>query len=394
MDDFAELNIVIQDIHKCTYIAILRNSLKEVFTIAELAKQIGITREYFESVISEYSYRNFSYEISEKIADILQMDIATKQEFLYHAKNVGKNLFPNEMITKYKKFIDTDALNTYIDTLHKLRSNSHLLLAPWQIKETYTQIIYMGLKLLNSYKFIKSQFRQLIDVYLLLHDNELVINKPAWALFHAQLALHTLLKYYGDQDIKKSKDFPLYLQIIRAIGLAYNNLNLMHNAAKTYKLIFSDSTTQQNPFNYLHTCINLASSQSRIPRSSVEDLKEYIFRARKVNEKLPIEQQVDQAVLIDRSEIQLFLHMQSFKKTQKLINQFESQYSLQNLSYILQVRFWETIAQYHFSVSDISGWTEIMRYIIPLAKQTGLEHQLLKMRRLYNTDFERLEAEL
>ncbi len=383
MDDFAELNIVRQDIHKHTYIAILRNSLKEACTIAELAKQIGITREYFESVLSEYSFRNFGYETSVKIAEILQMDTGLKREFLFHAKNVGKHSFPYERVAKNKDFIDTDELHMYIDTLHKLQSNSHLLLGPLKIKETYEQIVSLGLDLLNSFKFAKSQFRQLIEIYLILHDNELIINKPAWGLFHAQHALQTLFKYYGGQNISDSKDYQLYLQIIRAIGLAYNNLNLMHDAAKTYKLILSDlseNAIQQNPFNYLHTCINLTSSQSKIPRTTVEDLKEYIYCARKANELLPSEQQKDQSILIDRCEIQMFLQLKSLKKSEKLIRQFESQYSLQNLSYISQVRFWVTFAQYHFNVSDFSGWDDIMRYIIPLAKHSGLTHQLVKIR--------------
>jgi tetratricopeptide (TPR) repeat protein len=373
-------------LHRETYVAILNSQLQAPGSKRELAKRARITPVYLSYLLKlddESSQNPTLRTPSPQVAERIALALAAPEEV--------KNSLLEHMVLSNQKF--RDARQTLRTQLSDLRP-ADIVHEVWQMMNTATFARTPEESLQNYHtacQVMQEIIRLLppergpldyVDLCLLLHDSECILNRPDQALWHAKLA-RTILAQLEPADYRPQKERFDFAEInaARSEGIAFHNLNLNRQALNCYQQAETMSALKQRPdFWKPWLYRDIISALSELPRFHISEIENRYVVMTRLNERRA-DRTGELNQLLDATELaRSYARYGSLDKARRVL---DGEY--QRLDHIAvcgplhKVMFYRAYADYCWAVHDATGANSFIDIAKTLAVEAGLTHQLTQI---------------
>jgi hypothetical protein len=274
------------ELHREIYAAIIKGCTRQRGARGRLAADAGITPQYLSYVLvadtdpgrDPVTRRRAAVKTARRIADALALPEDKRQQAFEHLVSARGRRDGRHVPTTLRR----DDLPQLIWAVRRLSERATHCPDPHDARRLYHTVVAAG-----GILAIRTPVRvwpiEYIELCLCLHDALCVLDNPATALHYARLAEAVLgwvdpVRYRGSEE--RVRD--LQINILRAIGVAYNNLNLpaqaIHYFDKAHQLITSTKPRQGWLVHICRDKLSALAKLSRFTLSEVEGLADQAMR--------------------------------------------------------------------------------------------------------------------
>ena len=340
-----------EQVHREVYVAILNSALRDVGSKARLAEHLGISRAYLSYVLhldprTSNSSRRPSLRIAEAIARALPLAPDVRDALLDHMYQAHVGRIQRRQLLA--ESLSAEVIAARLASLRALHSQATFADLTRDRRMHYRAVLAASRAQLCALAPSRHPLAA-IDLCMLIHDAQCVLNRPDDALFHAKRA-RAILDVFGP-DLKPSQREQadaFSVQVLRAESVAYHNMRLGRPAYQASQ-IAEHADAGHNPSagqlpHILRDRIAALTDQPRFTLSEVEGLAD---RGVAVCERRA--QGLDElwAFLIRRSQAQAYISYGNLKRAGRLLASLRAQLAtIPDLGPLLRVMFLKTEALY------------------------------------------------
>lgn len=372
------------EIHREIYVAIIQGATRERGAQKALAERAGITPEYLSYLLAldrdptkeSVMRRRASLEVARRIADALPAPEAKRQEAFEHmAEARGQAQRMHRVLAR--DIGDLEQMVWEVRVLsHQATHTPDAALA----RRSYRAAVQSG-SLLAQHMSVRGWPIDYVELCLCLHDALCVLDGPAAALQYARFG-HIVLdwvdpaRYRGNEDRVRE----MGINVVRAVGVAYNNLGVPGEAARHFKAAQQLSTLSSRPVDWLgHVCRDRLSALAKLPRLRLSEAEGLAYQAL---EKMGGQNQ-DLVPLLLRAKLgECYLAFDSPRDyagpfLDALIEDTERSTALGPLHKAIIYRTYARLCRKRGDSVGLAGWVE---RALGVAEEAGLVHQVRGIR--------------
>lgn len=379
-------------LHRETYIAILKSVLRTPGSKRQLAAKISVSQQYISYLLNpqmddSYAYRSPSLKIAEKIANALPLDSEQRQTLVTHMLLAREK--KGQIMTTLHRELPTRPLDDFLKELRQAHHEATYALDPQEAK-TLNLAVRDTCKALLKYSILYTYPLNVVEVCMFLHDVQCILNCPADALYHAKLA-HAIMSSLNREDYRDKERFDGFqIQVIRAEIVAYNNLQLFQEAYNCCLQVEESEVAKRQigsclPHLYRDK-IRALSGRPRFALSEVEGLATQVSRI--------CDHQRDDfdplwVFLINRFLGLAYLRHQNVKKAAKTLQkQFEQMDKIPHLGPLHRTMFLKVYARCRYEEGDSTEWEYLITQALQGASSAGLTHQIHEIQQEYGAEIQ------
>jgi len=371
-------------IHREVYIAILNSALKTPGSKQRFAERVGITPQYLSYLLDPYNHRTASPDLAKRISDALPLPGEQRLSLQEHL------LLARERRLQGKEVLSLELTERSVDDCISRLRQAHQLATfathPSLAKKWYRLIYEVGGELLG-HLHSKTHSLAFVEVCLLLHDVQCVLNRPDSALYCAKLA-RSVIQSLEPRDFQQDRELfdTLEINAIRAEAVAYHNLHLYQEAYDCCLQAHSANAMKNRPELWKpHLYRDMINALSRKPRFAISEAEGLANQIRAVCEHRGDDFAPLLLLLSNRSLGEAYIEHGSLKKARRVLRaQLEQITQIPNVGPLHRTLFLRTYGKLLIKQGDSAGW-DFIRFAVRIAHEAGLCHQIMEMRQEYGS---------
>ena len=219
-------------IHREVYVAILNSTLQEPGSKRHLVEQVKVTQQYLIYLLNPQtddlsSFRVPSPKIARKIANTLPLENEQREHLLEHMYRARD--CTSQIVGTLRSELLGRSLESILEELRDAHQQASLTTDP-QISRMKYLVVRDTCKMLLNYPTLYTYPLSTVEVCLLLHDAQGILNRTEDALYHAKLA-RAIMDSLSRNDYRDKERFDSYqIQVLCAEARAYSDLRLYRAA--------------------------------------------------------------------------------------------------------------------------------------------------------------------
>lgn len=370
--------------HRDTYIAVLRGALP-YGEKGPFATRVGLTPQYLSYLLDHYDHRVPSPQTATTIAYNLPLPPTQKHALAEHM------ILASESRQKARCAINLQLFDRPLDDfLQELRALNHLASFasdPRQSRDKY-RLLRDATSLFLQSLDMRSSPLAVIELCLMAHEAETVLNRQVDAVYHATTAEFIADELVNLRQLPSSQrsrflDFRINAPRLRAVS--YSNLGWFKGAInyceKAEELLSLQEFKHRSDFWKPHLYrdkINALRGKPRYALTTAEGLVDQVADALATGVYSPREAEL-LSFLIHSSLVRTYLKHgtgRSLKKAEHVLNaQLDPTYELEYIGPLHQTTLLRTWASFCQRRGDPTGWQYFINRALETALTAGLRHQ-------------------
>ncbi len=375
-------------LHREVYIAILNSTLQEPGSKRGLAQHIGISQQYLSYLLNPetddlYNSRIPSSKVAGKIANALPLEHEQREHLLEHmylARDCTSHItqtLRSELLAR--------PIEHFLKELRDADQEANFATDP-RISRTKYLMIRDTCKVLLQHPILYTSPLNTVEVCLLLHDVQCILNRTEDALYHAKLA-RAIMDSLSRNDYSRERErFDSYhIEGFRAEARAYSDLRLYQEAYDTcLEAEASDAMRYQS-----ETCIpqlyrDKLQALCRKPRFALSEAEGLVAKVRAICDSANNDLAPRWLFMTNQYLARAYLNHHNIKKAKKLLTHlFQQINTIPHLGPLHQTMFLKTYAQFRWEEGDSTEWEYFLKLALTSAMDAGLAHQISDIRRTY-----------
>jgi len=224
-----------------------------------------------------------------------------------------------------------------------------------------------------------------VEVCMLLHDVQCLLNRTEDALYHAKLA-HAIMDGLSRNDYRDKERFDSYqIEVIRAESRAYSDLRLYREAYdKCLEAEASDAARYQSEACMPQLYRDKLQALCRKPRFALSEAEGLAANVRAICDASTNELAPRWLFMTDQYLARAYLKHQNMKKTRRLlIGLFDHINTIPHLGPLHHTMLLKTYASLRWEEGDYLEWEYFLKRALTFAVDAGLAHQISDIKRTY-----------
>lgn len=377
-----------EQVHREVYIAILNSALRAVGSKARLAARLDISPAYLSYLLhpdpgTSDSSRRPSLRIAEAIARALPLEPDVRDALLEHMHlvHVGR-IQQRHMLAET---LTEQGVTTQLAALRALHSEATFADPTYGRRAQYRAVLAASRDLLCALTISRHPLAA-VELCLLVHDAQCVLNRPDDALFHAKRA-RAVLDLFGP-DVRPSQREQaeaFVVQVFRAESVAYHNLRLGRAAYQaSLKAEHADGDHNAPGGQLPHILGDRIAALTDQPRFTLSEVEGLADRAVALCERRAQGLDALWAILIRRSQAQAYITYGNLKRAGYLLTSLRDQLAtIPDFGPLHRVMFLKTDALYWRERGDLAACEQLVREALIIGEAAGLDHQLMQLRQQF-----------
>jgi len=385
-------------LHREVYIATLKSLLQEKASKRQLAEQIGITQQYLSYLLNAqtddpYSFRIPSPKVAEKIANALPLESEQREHLLKHIYLARDGT--SQITSTLRSELLAHPLEDVLKELRDAHQEANFATDP-QIARIKYLVIRDTCKMLLEHAVLYTYPLNTVEVCLLLHDAQCILNRTADALYHAKLARAVIDSLSYNKADDKERLCSYQIQILRAEARAYCDLRLYREAYETcLQAETSDAMRYQAEDCRPQLYRDKLQALCRKPRFALSEAEGLVARVRTICDGADNELAARWLFMADQYLARAYLNHYNLKKAKRLLSAILTQMdAIPHLGPLHQTMFLKTYARFRWLEGDSAEWEYFLRRALTSAMDAGLTHQISDIKQTYGLTIAPLLQEL
>ena len=370
-------------VHRETYIAVLKSQLREPGSKQRFAAQVSITPQYLSYLLDPYNHRTPSPQVAERMAQALALSNHERDHVLENMllagdhqgqfeRNLREQIAAGEALQTMTKVMALHDKAKFADTAVMARAYSRMAalagrdfihqVNPWRHPVEYA------------------------DVAIVMHEICCVRNQMSRALYYAKRA-RVVLQGADPAHYQKQVEHHAHslTNAIRSEAVAYHNLDLDSHALALLDQAETTPDVKQRPHFWLpHLYRDKLASLVELRRFRISEAEGLTQQGLEQCALVDGEEGPLLALLLERGLAGAYLRTARLRQAEgilrRLLDEMEQVPRLGMLHRVL------TLVDYGKALwqqQDRSQWREVIAHTMTLAAQSGLQHQLTRLRDQY-----------
>src|SRR5450755_529297 len=343
-------------LHREVYIALLNSALQEPGSKHNLAAQVAVTPQYLSYLLNSgaadsYSFRVPNAKIAEKIANALSLEREQREDLLRHmylARDAASHItqtFRSELLTH--------PIEYFLKELRDADQEANFATDPHIYKKKYLAI-RDTCKMLLNFSLLYTFPLDTVEVCMLLHEAQCILNQTGDALYHAKFA-RAIMEGLSRNDYRKKERFDTYqIQVLRAEARACSDLRLYREAyEKCLQAEASDVMRYQSEACIPQLYRDKLQALCRKPRFALSEAEGLVARVRAICDSSSNDLAPRWLFMANQYLARAYLHHHNLKKVKKLLAVlFEEIQTLPHVSPLHQTLLLKTYAKLRWEEGD------------------------------------------
>ena len=371
------------------YVAAIKGCTRERGAKAALARRAGITPQYLSYLLAldtdlslgAEKRRQASVGTARRVAAALPLPFESREQLLEHMitarerrQQVKRNVTQN--------IIDVPRLSSEVRSLAHRATHAP---DPLQARRLYSAVVESG-QLLAEQMVIRDWPIEYVELCLCMHDALCVLDNPLSALQFARYGQLVLdwaprMSYRGNEERVQA----LETNLIRAIGVAYNNLHLPKEADPYLEQARHTTGFTRRPQDWLvHLSRDKLSTLSKLPRFRISEVERVAGEALdRIGESQDIFRDL-YALLLKAKLSDCYVVFGGARKNVEplLADLAEQAERATGLGVLHRVIIYRTYALLCRQSNDSVGLAQWRQRALDMAEEAGLAHQARTIRRV------------
>jgi len=363
-----------------------------------LAEQTGITQQYLSYLLNPrtddpYNFRIPNPRIAEKIANALPLEYEQREQLLEHMY-LARDGTSQVAATLHSELL-AHPIENLLAELRAASQEANFTADP-QIAKAKNLLVRDTCKMLLAHAILYTYPLHTVEVCLLLHDVQCILNQAADGLYYAKFA-RAMMDSLSRNDYRNKERFDSYqIQVFRAEAMAYSDLRLYQEAYdKCLEAEMSDAMRYQAEIYIPQLYRDKLQALGGRPRFALSEAEGLVARVREVcdganNNFAPL-----RLFMANQYLARAYLKHGNIKKTKKLLNVlFDQLNTIPHVGPLHRTMFLKTYAKSRWEEGDSTEWEYFLRLALSYALDAGLAHQISDIKRTYGLTLVPLLAEL
>jgi hypothetical protein len=376
-------------LHREVYVAVLNSTLQEPGSKRHLAEHIEVSQQYLSYLLNpetddSSSFRIPSSKVAEKIANALPLEQEQREHLLNHM------YLARDSTSQITQTLHSELLARPIeDILAELRNaqqQANFALDP-HISKMKHLVVRDICKMLLAYPVLYTYPLSTVEVCMILHDAQCILNRTEDALYHAKLA-HAIMDSLSRNDYRDKERFDSYqIEVIRAEARAYSDLRLYREAYdKCLQAEASDAVRYQSEACLPQLYRDKLQALCRKPRFALSEAEGLAANVRAICDSATNELAPRWLFMADQYLVRAYLKHQNMKKARRLLNGlFDRINTTSHLGPLHHTMFLKTYANFCWEEGDYLEWEYFLKRALTNAVDAGLAHQISDIKRTYGS---------
>jgi hypothetical protein len=374
-------------LHREVYIAILNSALQEPGSKRCLAEQMEVTQQYLSYLLNPktddpYSFRVPSSKVAEKIANALPLEHEQREHLLKHmylARDCNSGIaqtLRSELLAR--------PVESFLKELREADQEANFATDP-KIARTKYLLVRDTCKMLLEHSLLYTYPLSTVEICMLLHDVQCILNRTEDALYHAKLA-RAIMEGLSRNDYRDKERFDSYqIRVLRAEVRAYSDLRLYRDAyEKCLEAEMSDAMRSQPEESIPQLYREKLQALCRRPRFALSEAEGLVAQVRIICDSSDNDLAPRWLFMANQYLVRAYLAHHNMKKAKKLLTEiFEQIPTIPHLGPLHQTIFLKTYARFRWEEGDSTEWEYFIKQALTYAVEAGLAHQISDIKRTY-----------
>jgi hypothetical protein len=370
-------------LHREAYIAILKSAMNTPGSKRLFAQQVGITPEYLSYLLNPEDHRTPGLKIAEKIAAASPLDPEQRESLLTHLCLASQRRV--QEATSLQAELPDRPIAEYVEMLGQAHHLASITTDPLLSKRQYLAVRDASANLLKHLS-LQAAPLAVVQICLILHDTQCLLNRPDDALYHAKLA--SLLTANIDSSAYPGQHAyldHLEFEARRAQAVAYHNMRLPKEAYACCEAAEATRAMREQPeVCKPHLYRDKLNIVSRLPRFTLSEADGLAHQVRHICNHRADTLDPVWDFLIQRSLGRAYIAYGNLHRARRILGGLLSQlHHIPQLGLLHQTLFLNTYAKLLWKLGEHDEWQQTARHAFGLAASAGLIHQFNEMRQDY-----------
>jgi hypothetical protein len=377
-------------IHREVYIAILNSILQEPGSKRHLVKHLEITQQYLSYLLNPetddpHNSRIPSAKIAQKIANALPLEPEQREQLLQHmylsrdsTSHIAQSL-RSELLAR--------PIEDFLQELRDAEQVANFATDPHISRTTYL-VIRDTCKMLLEYPTLYTYPLCAVEVCLLLHDAQCILNRTEDGLYHAKLARRIMDSLSRNDYYREQERFDSYqIEVLRAEARAYSDLRLYREAYdKCVEAEMSEVVRYQPEECLSQFYRDKLQALCRKPRFALSEAEGLVAKVRAICESSNNVLAPRWLFMTNQYLARAYLNHHNLKKAKRLLSTLSEEIrTVPHLGPLHQTMFLKTYAKFRWEEGDASEWEYFIRHALTRAIDAGLAHQISDIKHTYGS---------
>jgi hypothetical protein len=374
-------------LHREVYIAILNSTLQEPGSKRSLAKHIEVTQQYLSYLLNPETddlsnFRVPSSRIAQKIANALPLEHEQREQILKHMYLARDGT--THIVQTLRSELLAQPIEHFLKELRDAHQEADLATDPHASRMKYL-VVRDICKMLLEHSILYTSPLSTVEVCMLLHDAQCILNRTEDALYHAKLA-RAIMDSLSRNDYRDKERFDSYqIQVFCAEARAYSDLRLYREAyEKCLQAEMSDAMRYQSATCTSQLYRGKLQALCRKPRFALNEAEGLVAKVETICDSANNDLAPRWLFMANQYLARAYLNHHNIKKAKKLLGVlFEEINTIPHLGPLYQTLFLKTYARFRWEEGDATEWEYFLRRALTYAVDAGLAHQISDIKRTY-----------
>ena len=375
-------------LHREVYIALLNSALQEKASKRHLAEHIGITQQYLSYLLNPetddlHNFRVPSAKIAQKIASTLPLEREQREHLLEHMY-LARDGTSHTTQTLRSELL-AHPIEHFLQELRDAHQEANFATDPHLSRMKYL-VVRDTCKMLLEYPILYTYPLNTVEVRMMLHDAQCLLNRTEDALYHAKLARAIMDSLSRDDYYREQERFDSYhIEVFRAEARAYSDLRLYREAYdKCLEAEASDAMRYQPAAAIPQLYRDKLQALCRKPRFALSEAEGLVAQVTAICESSSNDLAPRWLFMTNQYLARAYLNHQNMKKAQNILKVIiEEINTIPHLGPLHQTLFLKTYAKFRWQEGDCTEWEYFIKQALTYAVEAGLAHQISDIKRTY-----------
>ncbi len=374
-------------LHREVYVAILNSTLQRPGGKRGLAEQIEVSQQYLSYLLNPQTddlsnFRNPSSKVADKIANALPLEREQREQLLKHMYLARDRA--SQITQALRSELLARPIGDFLTELRGAYQEANFATDPHISRMKYL-FVRDSCKMLLEYPVLYTYPLNTVEVCLLLHDAQCILNWTEDALYHAKLA-RAIMDSLSRNDYRDKERFDSYqFEALRAEARAYSDLRLYREAYDTcLHAEMSDAMRYQSEACIPQLYRDKLQALCRKPRFALSEAEGLVAKVRAICDSAKNDLAPRWLFMANQYLARAYLAHHNIKKAKKLLTGiFEQMPTIPHLGPLHQTLFLKTYARFRWEEGDSTEWEYFLKQALTYAVDAGLAHQISDIKRTY-----------